>query len=56
MAINTGFQQQRPLHVSASVRTAPSPQHGGHLNLEPAAARTSTIPPEPRPFGPARGH
>ena len=60
MAMNTGFQQQQPLHVSASVRSAPSPQHGAHLNLGPADAHAWTRPhtaaSEPRPFGSAREH
>jgi len=41
MATYTGFQQQQPLHVSASVRSAPSPQHGSHLIFGAAATRSS---------------
>ncbi len=54
MAMNPGLQQQQPLHMSACVRSAPMPQHGAHLNLGPAAR--AGVAPEPRPFGPARGH
>ena len=57
MAMNTGFQQQQPLHLSASVRSALSPQHGAHLNLGPAARGPDRpLPAEPRPYGPPRGH
>jgi hypothetical protein len=57
MAITTGYQQQQPLHASASVRSAPSPQHGAHLNCGPAARPgPRPIEAEPRPFGPPREH
>jgi hypothetical protein len=44
MAMNTGLQQQQPLHLSASVRSAPSPQHGSHLIFGADATRSSTKP------------
>jgi hypothetical protein len=44
MATNTGFLQQQPLHISASVRSAPSPQNGSHLIFGAAATRSSTKP------------
>ena len=42
MAMITGFQHQRPLGWSAAVRSAPSPQHGAHLELRGEATRSST--------------
>jgi hypothetical protein len=33
MAMKTGFQQQRPLLNSAAVRSAPSQQHGAHMDV-----------------------
>ncbi len=59
MATYTGFQQQAPLHLCAAVRSAPSPQHGAHLNPGPAArssGRPLAAAPEPRTFGPPREH
>ena len=35
--MHTGFQQQQPLLVSAAVRSAPSPQHGAHLDIRSVA-------------------
>jgi hypothetical protein len=49
MAMTTGFEHQRPFGYSAAVRSAPSPQHGAHLELRSGATRASTkaaIPPE----------
>ncbi len=37
--MNTGFQQQQPLLASAAVRSAPTPQHGAHLDLRGVAAQ-----------------
>lgn len=31
--MHTGFQQQQPLLTTAAVRSAPTPQHGAHLDL-----------------------
>ena len=59
MATNTGFLQQQPLHISASVRSAPSPQHGSHLIFGAAATRSSTKPaaaPKPRRAKPSLEH
>lgn len=47
MAITTGFQHQQPLGWSAAVRSAPSPQHGAHLELKSEATRASTKPAMP---------
>ena len=44
--MNTGFQQQQPLLVSAAVRSAPSPQHGAHLDIRSVA--THAPPDAPR--------
>jgi hypothetical protein len=44
MAMITGFQHQRPCGLSAAVRSAPSPQHGAHLELRSEATRCSTKP------------
>ena len=44
MAIDTGFQHQRPFGRSAAVRSAPSPQHGAHLNIRAEATRASSKP------------
>ncbi len=55
MAINTGFQQQQPFARSAAVRSAPSPQHGAHLNISGGATRASSkapIAPEQKSFEP----
>ena len=48
MSAYTGFQQQRPLLNSASVRSAPSQQHGAHMDVE----RTNSLkrPPEEKTF------
>jgi hypothetical protein len=45
MATNTGFQQQQPLGWSAAVRSAPSPQHGAHLDIAAPATRASSKAP-----------
>lgn len=55
MATNTGLQQQRPWTWSAAVRSAPSPQHGTHLDIKAEATRASSkapMPPEEKSFGP----
>ena len=55
MAMNTGFLQQQPHRWSAAVRSAPSPQHGAHLELRSDATRASTkaaIAPEEKSFAP----
>ena len=54
--MNTGFQQQRPWTWSAAVRSAPSPQHGAHLEIKGGATRASSkaaIPAEEKSFGPS---
>lgn len=48
MAKTTAFQQQRPLLNSATVRSAPSQQHGAHMNVWRTAGRPR--PPEPKTF------
>ena len=50
MAMNPGFQQQRPLLNSATVRSAPAQQHGAHLDVW----RTTGMPrpAEEKTFGP----
>ncbi|MDB5459922.1 MAG: hypothetical protein JWO72_1663 [Caulobacteraceae bacterium] len=39
MATNTGFPQQRPLPNSSAVRSAPSQQHGAHMDVWRTASR-----------------
>lgn len=59
MVTNTGFQQQQPLGWSAAVRSAPSPQHGAHLNIRGPATRASSkaaLPPEEKSFDPRSKH
>ena len=56
MAMNTGFQHQRPFGRSAAVRSAPSPQHGAHLELRGDATRASSksaLQPEEKGFQPS---
>lgn len=43
MAIITGFPQQRPLLNSATVRSAPSQQHGAHMDVWRTAGRTRPL-------------
>jgi hypothetical protein len=40
MAISPGFQQQRPQFNSACVRSAPSQQHGAHMDVWRTNGRT----------------
>lgn len=39
-----GMLQQQPLPNYASVRVAPSPQHGAHLNIRNGHAQISSVP------------
>jgi len=53
--MKTGFPQQRPWTWSAAVRSAPSPQHGAHVDIRADATRASSkapIPPEEKSFSP----
>lgn len=54
--MNTGFQHQQPLHNSAAVRSAPSPQHGAHMEMQGPGLRPSDKAPlvavEEKSFGP----
>ena len=50
MATNTAFQHQRPFARTAAVRSAPSPQHAGRLDLSREAR--ATAPPEEKSFAP----
>ncbi len=52
--MHTGFQQQQPLLTTAAVRSAPTPQHGAHLDLPSnwQAAAAAPVAPEEKSFAP----
>ena len=50
MATHTGFQQQRPFARTAAVRSAPSPQHAGRLDLSREAKAAAPL--EEKSFAP----
>ena len=49
--MNTGFQQQRPLGFTATVRSTPSPQHAARLDLD-GARRKAQARTEEKSFDP----
>lgn len=52
--MSASFQHQKPLLRSASVRSLPSPQHGGLLEPRRATSNVTPRPAEEKSFEPAR--